>query len=137
MVEILQRLSDGSGLKDVEGVIYRDGEEIVKNAPRPLITDLDSLPFPARELLGDDMEYIPPPATYKRKPVAVLMTARGCNRKCLFCFQIDKTRKSGIRYRSVENVLEEIELCVEQGLQGDQVHRRHPCCRLRQGDEDS
>jgi radical SAM superfamily enzyme YgiQ (UPF0313 family) len=80
-----------------------------------LITDLDSLPFPARELLGDDMDYIPPPATYKRKPVAVIMTARGCNRKCLFCFQIDKTRKSGIRFRGVENVLEEIELCIKQG----------------------
>ncbi|HDH49953.1 MAG TPA: radical SAM protein, partial [Nitrospirae bacterium] len=48
-------------------------------------------------------------------PVAVMMTARGCNRKCIFCFQIDKKRKSGIRFRSVENVLEEIELCLSQG----------------------
>jgi anaerobic magnesium-protoporphyrin IX monomethyl ester cyclase len=115
MVEMLDRLSKGEGLKDVQGVIYREGSEIVRNPPRSLITDLDSLPFPARELLGDDLDYIPPPATYKRKPVAVLMTSRGCNRKCLFCFQIDKTRKSGIRFRGVENVLEEIELCIKQG----------------------
>ncbi len=115
MIEMLENLSEGRSLKGVEGVIFRDGDEIVKNPPRSLIIDLDSLPFPARELLGDDMDYVPPPATYIRRPVAVVMTARGCNRKCLFCFQIDKTRKSGVRFRSVENVLKEIELCVEQG----------------------
>jgi radical SAM superfamily enzyme YgiQ (UPF0313 family) len=73
------------------------------------------LPFPARELLGDAGNYIPPPATYRRKPVAVIITARGCNRKCIFCFQIDKERKSGIRYRSVDNVIQEVELCLDQG----------------------
>ena len=115
MVEILQRLSQGKGLQGVEGVVFREDGKIVRNTSRPLIQDLDSLPFPARELLGDDMDYIPPPATYKRKPVAVIITSRGCNRRCLFCFQMDKSRKSGIRFRSVENVLEEIEKCIKQG----------------------
>lgn len=43
------------------------------------------------------------------------MTSRGCNRKCIYCFQMDKSRKSGIRYRSVNNVLAEIEHCLSQG----------------------
>jgi anaerobic magnesium-protoporphyrin IX monomethyl ester cyclase len=115
VVEMLARLESGSGLEGVEGVAFRAGEQIRKNPPRPLITDLDSLPFPARELLGEAGKYIPPPATYKRSPVAVIMTARGCNRKCLYCFQIDKYRKSGIRYRSVENVMAEVELVLSQG----------------------
>lgn len=115
-LEITEALQNGRGLDGILGVIYRGGgERIVKNHPRPLITDLDSLPFPARELLGDANLYIPPPATYRRKPVAVLMTSRGCNRRCIYCFQIDKERKSGIRYRSVENVLKEIEYCIAQG----------------------
>ena len=114
-LEIVERLESGKGLGGVNGVIYRDGERIIRNPERPLISDLDSLPFPARELLGDSNKYIPPPATYKRKPVAVLMTSRGCNRRCIYCFQIDKDRKSGIRYRSVENVLAEIEYCIQQG----------------------
>lgn len=114
-LEIIERLKEKRSLEGVPGVVYREGERIIKNPPRPLITDLDALPFPARELLGDSNKYIPPPATYKRKPVAVLMTSRGCNRRCIYCFQIDKDRKSGIRYRSVENVLEEIEHCIEQG----------------------
>jgi len=113
--DIVDRIQTGKGLEGVEGVVFRDGAIITKNPPRPLITDLDTIPFPARELLGDKNLYIPPPATYKRKPVAVMLTSRGCNRRCIYCFQLDKTRKSGIRYRSVENVLEEIEFCLKQG----------------------
>jgi anaerobic magnesium-protoporphyrin IX monomethyl ester cyclase len=115
VVEMLARLESGRDLEGVGGVAFRQAGNIKKNPPRPLITDLDSLPFPARELLGEAGKYIPPPATYKRKPVAVIMTARGCNRHCLYCFQIDKHRKSGIRYRSVENVMTEIELVLSQG----------------------
>lgn len=115
VVEVLDRLSNGGGLNGVRGVIFREGDRIIKNPERPLITDLDSIPFPARELLNDADRYIPPPATYRRRPVAVMITSRGCNRRCLFCFQIDKERKSGIRYRSIENVMKEIELCLSQG----------------------
>ncbi len=114
-LEILENLRLGRSLEGVKGVVYRDKGNIIKNPPRPLISDLDSLPFPARDLLGNAKVYIPPPATYKRKPVAVLMTSRGCNRRCIYCFQMDKERKSGIRYRSVENVLGEIDDCLKQG----------------------
>ncbi len=114
-LELIERLETGSGLEGVKGVVYREGGRIIKNPPRPLISDLDAVPFPARELLGDAMQYIPPPATYRRKPVAVIITSRGCNRNCIYCFQIDKTRETGIRYRSVENVLKEIEHCLDEG----------------------
>jgi anaerobic magnesium-protoporphyrin IX monomethyl ester cyclase len=115
MVEMLERLASGISLAGVLGIAYRDGEQVMLNPPRPLIEDLDSLPFPARDLLGDDDRYIPPPATYKRRPVAVIMTARGCNRRCIYCFQIDKYRSRGVRFRSVDNVLAEIEHCLRQG----------------------
>jgi radical SAM superfamily enzyme YgiQ (UPF0313 family) len=115
MQELLMHLAENRPLNGVEGLAFRDNGKIIKNRPRPLIVDLDSIPFPARELLGDTERYIPPPATYRRKPVAVLMTSRGCNRHCLYCFQIDKHRKSGIRYRSIPNVMAEIELVLQQG----------------------
>lgn len=121
VVEMLARLAARTtpdaplSMAGVLGVAWRDGVRIVLNPPRPLIEDLDALPFPARDLLGEADRYIPPPATYKRRPVAVIMTARGCNRHCIYCFQIDKHRSLGVRARSVENVLAEIELCLAQG----------------------
>ncbi len=115
IVEILERLQHGQILDDVLGVAYWADGQIKENSPRPFIKNLDTLPFPARELLGDEGRYIPPPATYKRKPVAVIMTSRGCYNKCIYCFQMDKSRKSGVRFRSVDNVLQEVEQCLDQG----------------------
>ena len=130
VVEILDRLQAGRDLAGVAGVIARENGKILHNPPRPLIEDLDRLPFPARELLGDRSRYIPAAGTYRRKPVALVMTSRGCDRRCIFCFQMDRERKSGtrgVRYRSVDNVLQEIELVPARGIPGDQVHRRLPC----------
>jgi radical SAM superfamily enzyme YgiQ (UPF0313 family) len=115
MVELLAHLAAGRPLHNIAGLVFRAKGEIIKNPPRPLIVDLDTIPFPARELLGDTARYIPPPATYRRQPVAVVMTSRGCNRHCLYCFQIDKHRESGIRFRSIPNVMAEIELVLQQG----------------------
>jgi anaerobic magnesium-protoporphyrin IX monomethyl ester cyclase len=115
LLETVTRLEAKKPLDNVQGLVWRRDTTIVKNGPRPLITDLDELPFPARDLLGDLNRYIPTPATYKRKPVTVMITSRGCNRRCIYCFQIDKDRTLGIRYRSIENVMREIELCLKMG----------------------
>jgi radical SAM superfamily enzyme YgiQ (UPF0313 family) len=115
VVEMVERLGRGQSLDGVRGVAFREGGGIRVNPARPLLAELDEIPFPARTLLGDAGLYLPPPAMYRRKPVAVVLTSRGCNRHCIFCFQMDRKRKTGIRYRSVENVLEEVELCLRQG----------------------
>jgi anaerobic magnesium-protoporphyrin IX monomethyl ester cyclase len=118
LVEVLERLAIRRGLEGVRGVAFRQDRQIVRNEHRPLIEDLDSLPFPARALLEGAERYLPPPATYRRAPVATLITSRGCDRRCLYCFQIDRERRAGrrgVRLRSVANVLAEIELCLAQG----------------------
>jgi len=115
-VKLAELIASGANsFNGVAGLVWRAGDEVHDNGPRPLIEDLDKILFPARELLGDAGKYVPPPATYRRWPVAVIITSRGCNRRCLYCFQIDRNRTHGIRYRSVENVMQEIELCLEQG----------------------
>jgi len=116
VVEMLERLARGRDLRGVSGVVYRDGAAVRVNPPRPLLADLDELPFPDRGFLGDASRYTPPPAMYRRSPVAIVQTSRGCSRRCIFCFQLDKERRSGVRYRSVENVLQEIELLLDQGF---------------------
>ncbi len=118
VTEMVNKLAAGDSLYGVQGIVFRDKGELIENDPRPLLEDLDSLPLPARDLLGDASRYIPPPASYKRKPVAVMITSRGCNRHCIYCSQIDRERQAGIRgirFRSVDSVLEEISLCLKQG----------------------
>ncbi len=115
VLEAVERIQAGRNLEGVLGTIWRENGRIIKNPARPLIENLDELPFPARELLGDPDRYLPTPATYRRKPVTVLMTSRGCTRHCIYCFQLDKDRKTGIRYRSLENVMREIEHCLALG----------------------
>ncbi|MDH3438866.1 MAG: B12-binding domain-containing radical SAM protein [Betaproteobacteria bacterium] len=118
MVELLDHIVTGQDFADVKGIVYRRGPDLMKTPPRRLLEDLDALPFPARELLGEAARYLPPPATYRRAPVATMITSRGCNRRCIFCFQIDKRRKTGVRgvrFRGLDSVLAEIELLLKEG----------------------
>jgi anaerobic magnesium-protoporphyrin IX monomethyl ester cyclase len=40
-----------TNLESIDGIVYRDNGKIVQNSPRDLIKDLDSLPFPRRDLV--------------------------------------------------------------------------------------
>jgi radical SAM superfamily enzyme YgiQ (UPF0313 family) len=51
VVELLEALSDGGKPYGVKGVSFWDGNQIVHNPPRPLVQDLDSLPFPDLDLI--------------------------------------------------------------------------------------
>lgn len=111
--ELVARLEKNQTLKGVAGVAYRDGDgEIVVNQSRPLIEDLDAIPIPRRELLGDFDKYESPPGSYKKKPIAIVMTSRGCKAQCIYCFQMKGERR--IRFRSVENVVQEVEELVNR-----------------------
>ncbi|HDN63148.1 MAG TPA: hypothetical protein ENF56_04215, partial [Candidatus Bathyarchaeota archaeon] len=76
MKEIARRLLRENGdLGNVKGITYRREGHIISNPERPLIEDLDSLPFPARELFPLDRYRVP----------GTLITSRGCPSKCIFC----------------------------------------------------
>jgi radical SAM superfamily enzyme YgiQ (UPF0313 family) len=106
--DLIERVEKGESLAGVAGVAFRDASgAIVKNDERPLIDNLDTIPIPRRELLGDFAKYESPPGSYKQKPIAIVMTSRGCKARCIYCFQMKGERR--IRFRSVDNVVEEIE----------------------------
>jgi len=72
------------------------------------IDNLDSLPFPDRDLINQKLYYIEPFGNN----FATIHTMRGCPFGCVFCSNPIGGRK--IVYRSVENVVDEIEYCVKQ-----------------------
>lgn len=81
IVDLLNRLESGDDWRDVENLAYSDdGEEIIKNPLRPLVSDLDALGFPDRDVIYDAQ------SLYRDSPRKVVVTQRGCPMLCSFCF---------------------------------------------------
>ncbi|MBV8196823.1 MAG: B12-binding domain-containing radical SAM protein, partial [Candidatus Eremiobacteraeota bacterium] len=77
LLELVDALGLGQEWREIAGIAYRgaDGECIV-TAMRPLLRDLDELPYPDRDVA---------PRMMLGLPTAQLLASRGCARTCSFC----------------------------------------------------
>jgi radical SAM superfamily enzyme YgiQ (UPF0313 family) len=103
LVELALARKQHGALQHIAGLSYRDKDEnrVIHNPPRPFISDLDSLPWPARQLMS-----LP---SYTSG--GALFTSRGCPHACIFC---SASAMSGKRYRtrSPRQVVDEMEYLV-------------------------
>ena len=101
LLELIQSL-DGNSLPvtAIGGLSYRQNGGVVHNAPRAFITDLDSVPFPRRELVLNYESYLPWEAS-------VIVTGRACPHFCTFCASRSIWGHK-VRFRSIPHVMEEI-----------------------------
>ncbi len=112
MLELVQALEEGKGLKKVFGISFKQKRKIVHNPSRPLIKNLDKLPYPARHLFPPLENYTnPQPLLSIRSPSVNIMTSRGCPFGCYFCYK--GTFGRVWRPRSPENVIGEWRQLVE------------------------
>lgn len=93
-------------LQKINGLIYRQGNKIIKNRPRQPLKDLSWLPMPAYHL-APMKKYILPSANYYRLPTFTIYTGRGCPFNCSFCNSWD-VFGPGCKKRPVDKVIEEI-----------------------------
>jgi anaerobic magnesium-protoporphyrin IX monomethyl ester cyclase len=108
ILEIAQRICLGESLAGVPGIYYRGpAGETIHNPARPLIHDLEILPFPARDQLrqhGDKLEYVR------------ISTSRGCVANCTFCSapHLKNRMQAGKawRGRSAKHIVDEVEQIV-------------------------
>ena len=98
-------------LEDVPNLLYARNGEIVENQKHEIVSRLDDIPFPARELSPDLMVYQPPVGAFRKKPVASVITSRGCPYRCIFCD--NNTFGRTLRMFSAEYVAAEIRVLVQ------------------------
>lgn len=97
-------LCRGEELKNIKGLIYRNGEEIVFNGNLELISNLDSIPFPTYE--GFEI-----PKYIDEKS---LISSRGCPYSCVYC-SVGVTIGKKIRLRDPAHVVDEIHYWYRKG----------------------
>ncbi len=103
ILRILDAVKNGKSLEGIPGIDFRNQGTIVENGPGEFISDLNSLSFPyeyAPEVLHDYPLY---PATAFNR----IFATRGCPYHCFFCGSRNVWGRK-VRFRSVENVLQEI-----------------------------
>lgn len=103
MTRLIEHLREPDILESVSGLVFKRGDRVVRN-PSQMLSNLDDLPFPARELTAwKDYRYL----LAKKSIFTTLITSRGCPYSCVFC---DEGHQ---RFRSVSasKVVEEIQDC--------------------------
>jgi anaerobic magnesium-protoporphyrin IX monomethyl ester cyclase len=125
MVELAERYEKGVGFSGCRGIVCRDHGRVVFSSSRGFVEDLDSLPFPSRDLFENE--------AYKRHylrrfgySISPLMSSRGCPFSCDFCSR--PVFGQSFRARSAVNVVDEVEEVV--GLGYDRVWFADDCFTL-------
>lgn len=113
LIQALAANGDPSGIR---GLAFKNKGTAVINKPQELIKDLDALPFPAWDNIGleryfrNRRHHCQTQIPFSER-IVPLFTSRGCPFACIFCHNIFGKK---LRLRSVENVLQEIELLVNR-----------------------
>jgi radical SAM superfamily enzyme YgiQ (UPF0313 family) len=116
VVDLASCFENRGRLKDVLGISFRDGSNVASTGERPLIQDLDCLPFPDRSLIDETYHSVIVGANVAPRKFTSLVSSRGCVYRCRFCCCTQFARNRW-RPRSVKNTLEELCFLASEGYE--------------------
>jgi len=110
------RRKQGSGLGQIPGIVFREADGTVQEtAKRPLLRDIDRLPFPAWDLA--DLRRYPGWHIRRAHPQGHVLVNRGCPFDCNYCSNpVWKYNKPWLRLRSPENIAAEVGQLAARGV---------------------
>ncbi|MFH1210769.1 MAG: radical SAM protein [archaeon] len=86
LLELLDKIDKKKNINNVKGLVIKIGKKVFITERRPYISNLDTLPFPAYDLLPDLAKHYQPIADKMYKaPTTIVVTSRGCPGQCIFC----------------------------------------------------
>lgn len=114
MLEVANAVKNKASFELIKGISYLKDGAVQHNELRPFIEDLDSLPYPARDLFDMDKYRSDPRTAVKGKKTGLsemqILTSRGCPYACTFCSsRTTKSQGNKYRMRKPERVVDEIE----------------------------
>jgi anaerobic magnesium-protoporphyrin IX monomethyl ester cyclase len=113
IVDLIKTLNNNRKLDNVLGISFRKNSKIVNTPSRPLIKNLDKLPYPAYHLVEDNLKkYHFTMMAGRNVRYMILETARGCEYKCSFCTQWNHWGGTW-RTKSTKRIADEIEFLNE------------------------
>jgi len=117
----LLEIAQDVDLDKIDGIVYRDGTRVIKNADRHYVEDLDDLSFPAWDMIADTLDKYPVSLPkglssyngidFSHIPMVPVIYSRGCKGHCDFCSSWWIWKKP--RFRSAKNMVDELEWLYE------------------------
>ena len=109
-LNLIDAISNKKDPHEIDGIAFREDNNIIETKPFPIIRDVDSIPLPARDLLPMEKYRV---HKFEGKPITTVLTSRGCPFNCYFC---SSSQFFGLKWRtrSVKSIVDEIEFLVNK-----------------------
>jgi len=113
LVELVQAFAEKKPFSGIQGISFRNNGKILHSPPRPLIENLDDLPFPGYHFVEDIVhEYHFTAMAGPRTRYALVEGSRGCPHRCTFCTQW-RHWEGRWRAKSPKRIADEMEFCYQ------------------------
>jgi len=111
LVELVRNANKKSSFPQIKGISFRYKGKILHNLPRPLIENLDELPYPGYQFVKDVVyKYHFTAMAGLNAPYALIEGSRGCPHACTFCTQW-RHWHGRWRVKSPKRIADEMEFC--------------------------
>jgi len=109
--ELARAIAEARAWNTVEGLSFRADGQVIANPDRPLVDDLDGLPFPARHIVQNQGYRA---GIFSGKQPTAIVSSRGCPFQCTYCLWPATLYGHRFRARSARNVVDEIDEVVHR-----------------------
>ncbi len=106
IIEFMNAFSSDKNFSRIEGLLYREGDDVCFTGIRSRIEDLDRIPIPDRKLLYYADKY-------HKQTLSFMVASRGCPFACTFCASVPLWGKK-VKLRSPDNIVKEIDYLVSE-----------------------